>query len=161
MKKSIVYYDDNNKVINHTGWADGGVIEHDNYKVFDLDDGNSIGINDDIRHFDDKGKRYTDKYLLEQKLKVLEDTQILDGDYIRDKTDLELCETGLMSKNEYNEKQKARRDKAYTERTNELLIKIDMRKRFDDNCTDEEIEAIENEIIAIRTEIKAEYPYVE
>ncbi len=161
MKNQVIaYYNKNTgEITKAMGYFEGEhkIDTSDNnisYKVFDFDvsRGVDLSIGDNIDSYEDDGTR------------KISDSQILDNGVIRDRTDYELVEVGLLDEAVYDAAQIEKRKAAYRENTDpEVAELLALERLAQDDIDGEEFSADEKaEIIAkikvLRANIKASYP---
>lgn len=147
----IAYFDkDSRKVTKVERYFEGQTkIENVNYKLFNFVVGRGIDIieNTDIDAYNDDGTRNPTE------------REILDNGIIRDRTEYELVEVGLLDEATYDASMLAKRKAAYREQTDPTGIELLIQKEIDDDFTAAEEAEMKAEIIALKTKIKANYPY--
>ncbi len=153
--KNLVILDENNIIQNIVGYVEGMPITEKYYKIFDVEH-NQFIVGQNIDCYNKDGSKHANSILISKGLLVLENTQILDGEEIRDKTKLELYKTSIISKDEYNSWAKAERTEAYYNQTD----KLNMQLQFDTSISDKERAELETKIEMLKDEIKEKYPYV-
>ncbi len=101
MNKIIAIYDNNRIVKRIIDESLLSTVGSQFYKIYP--NGHSIGLGDNIDSFDEMGNRYSNSKLIEIGLLKLEESQTLDGEVVREKTEVEIYnELSELEKKQHN-----------------------------------------------------------